>query len=65
MSYHEALADGVRTTRTRRGLAEIYFPRCRFCGEEVRSLNYIRSYHYCCIQCRKKKKILLRTGLFM
>jgi len=64
MSYHEALSDGVRTARTRCDLYNIYFPRCRFCGEEVRSLNYIRSYHYSCAQCRKKKKILLRTGLF-
>jgi hypothetical protein len=62
MSYKEALADGVRITKDQ--ALTIYYPPCRFCGCEVESFNYIRTYYYTCPQCRPMKKTLLMTGLF-
>jgi len=37
---------------------------CRFCGDEVRSLNYLRDRHYVCKECKPHKEILLKTGIF-
>lgn len=62
MSYHEALADGVRTDAALG--TTVYFPPCRFCGAEVFSYNYLRKHRYTCSWCRPRKELLLATGLF-
>lgn len=62
MSYKEAIDDGIRIVKA--GHSNYYYPRCRFCGEEVRSLNYLRERHYVCKDCKPHKDILLKTGLF-
>jgi len=62
MSYQEALRDGVRTVRTAKGM--LSYPRCRFCGTEVRQISYIPQNKYVCAGCRPKMKVLLSTGLF-
>lgn len=62
MSYKEAKEDGIRIEKA--GRYSVYYPHCRFCGDEVRSLNYLRDRHYVCKDCKPNKKILLSTGLF-
>ena len=62
MSYYEALADGVRIKQGRTQTE--YYPRCKFCGREVFSCNYVRGYNYICKECKPHKKVLFSTGLF-
>lgn len=61
MSYKEAVTDGIKIVY---GSMNVYYPRCRFCGEEVKSFHYIPTRYYYCPDCRKKKKVLLSTGIF-
>jgi len=53
MSYYEALEDGVRFEEF--GLTKFYFPKCSMCGEEAKSLSYIRTNTYTCKKCRDLK----------
>ncbi len=62
MSYREAKEDNIRISKA--GRMTYYFPHCRFCGDEVRSLNYLRDRHYICKECKPHKEILLKTGIF-
>lgn len=62
MSYYEALQDGVRIKKN--PIQSAYYPRGKFCGEEVFSYSYVRGYDYICSDCKPKKKSLLSTGLF-
>lgn len=63
MSYNEAIADGIRIIKDQ--IQTIYYPRCQFCGDEVKSFNYIRSINYTCPGCRPMKRVLLKTGIFL
>lgn len=51
MSYNEAKEDGVRIEE--RPFFTAYFPLCVECGEEVRSMSYIRGLKYKCKKCRE------------
>ena len=62
MSYNEALEDGVRMKKAQ--TTTCYYPRCKFCGAEVFSYNYVRGYDYICKECKPNKRVLLSTGLF-
>lgn len=61
MGYQEAIQDGIRIKKRQR---TVYYPRCKFCGAEVFSYNYVRNYNYICEDCKPNKKVLLSTGLF-
>lgn len=52
MSYQEALKDNIRMDKDKFG-NNIYFPLCRFCETEVKSLTYIPARKYKCPSCRK------------
>lgn len=56
MSYIEAKRDGVRSEQVNG--RTYYYPRCQFCGTEVRSWNYLPSYRYTCTLCRPYKALL-------
>jgi len=62
MSYREAVEDSIRKVIV--GTQSVYYPPCQFCGGDVKSYNYLRSYRYTCKHCRPIKNILLKTGLF-
>ncbi len=62
MSYHEALADGVRIEKC--DGTTVYYPPCMFCGQDVFSWHYIPRNRYICTQCKPMQKSLLKTGLF-
>ena len=53
--------EGVRVA-TQNGRT-VYYPRCQFCGAEVRSLNYISRNRYTCDACRPYKALFQKTGL--
>lgn len=61
MSYQEAIRDNIRMDKDKFGNS-IYFPPCRFCGTEVKSLNYIPARKYKCPSCRK---ISAKTAAFL
>ncbi|MGJ4851718.1 hypothetical protein ACH6CV_15865 [Bacillota bacterium Meth-B3] len=60
MSYLEAKRDGVRVERENG--RTVYYPRCQFCGAEVRSWNYLPKNHYTCKACRPYKHLFQKTG---
>jgi len=61
MSLSEARKDGVRVaTQNDRN---VYYPRCQYCGAEVRSLNYLPRNRYTCDACRPYKALFQKTGL--
>jgi len=62
MSYKEALQDGIRIEKC--GRQSRYYPRCIFCGTEVKSYNYVQHYNYICSDCRKLKNTFMKTGIF-
>lgn len=65
MSYKEALADKIRIENNNHSYGcTNYFPHCRFCGAEVKTITYNPNHHYYCPDCKKHKKVLLSTGLF-
>ncbi|MEA5064437.1 MAG: hypothetical protein VB065_00180 [Eubacteriales bacterium] len=55
MSYTEAQRDGIRTVQEKG--QTIYYPRCQFCGAEVRSWNYLPRNRYTCEACRPFKAL--------
>ena len=61
MSLAEARKDGVRVVTQNGHIA--YYPRCQFCGAEVRSLCYIPRNRYTCEGCRPYKVLFQKTGL--
>lgn len=56
MSYIEAIEDNVRFCENKYG-DKFYFPKCVDCGEEIRTLSYIRNVNYRCPKC----KLLLKA----
>ena len=60
MSYIEAKRDGIRSEQVNG--RTYYYPRCQFCGMEVRSWNYLPSYHYTCALCRPYKALLQKEA---
>ena len=61
MSYIDAKNDGVRVDNEKG--QTIYYPRCQFCGDEVRSWNYLPRNRYTCKACRPYKAQFQKTGL--
>ena len=61
MSYLEAKADGIRIEMENR--QTLYYPRCQFCGQEVRSFNYLRRNQYTCPVCRPYKALFQKLKL--
>ena len=59
MSYKEALKDGIRAVNENG--RTVYYPRCQFCGVEVRSWSYLPHNRYTCKACRPYKAIFLKT----
>lgn len=53
MGYLEAKADNIRIVKGK-GYT-IYFPKCNVCGEEVKSMSYIRNTKYKCKDCKLKE----------
>ena len=65
MSYKEAKRDGIRMEEANARFGQtLYYPPCRFCGTEVRTLTYIPGRIYSCVHCRKHRHALMKTGLF-
>lgn len=62
MGYREAVEDNVHIET--KGHVTTYYPRCFYCGKERKSMNYIRSNRYVCVECRKMEKTLKATRLF-
>ena len=63
MSYYEAKEDHVRIGNN--GTSTIYYPPCRICGREVKSLTYLRNRKYLCPECKVKlKKKIQHLGKF-
>ena len=50
------------SVRNRSMEGRIIYPRCQFCGMEVRSWNYLPSYHYTCALCRPYKALLQKEA---
>ena len=50
MGLLEANRDGVRVEKLKHGA--IYYPRCFFCLNETRSMNYIPKHRYVCKSCK-------------
>ena len=61
MSYNDARHDGVRVANENG--RTVYYPRCQFCGAEVRSWSYLPRNRYTCKACRPYKTLFLKTGL--
>ena len=59
MSYADAMRDGIRVAREHG--QSVYYPRCQFCGLEVRSWNYLAQNRYTCKQCRPHKRLLQKV----
>jgi hypothetical protein len=66
MSYKEAKKDGIRMEKSGKNPYghTFYYPPCRFCGTEVRTITYFSDRIYSCVHCRKHRHALLKTGLF-
>lgn len=54
MSYYEAKEDDVRIGHD--GMSTVYYPPCRICGREIKSLAYLRKIKYTCPDCKLKLK---------
>jgi formamidopyrimidine-DNA glycosylase len=61
LSYLEAKADGIRIEAQNR--QTMYYPRCQFCGQEVRSFSYLRRNRYTCPACRPYKALFQKLKL--
>ncbi|MEA4898686.1 MAG: hypothetical protein VB067_03125 [Christensenellaceae bacterium] len=60
MSYKEAKIAGVRVGNENG--RTVYYPRCQFCGAEVRSWSYLPRNRYTCTACRPYKSLFRKTG---
>lgn len=56
MSYEEAVEDGVRFSKDKRG-GSWYFPLCVECDAEVPNWGYKRGTQYRCKKCRAEKAL--------
>ena len=54
MSYYEAKEDDICIGHDR--LSTVYYPPCRICGKEIKSLAYLRKIKYTCPDCKLKLK---------
>ena len=60
MSLAEARRDDVRVV-IRNGRTA-YYPKCQFCGAEVRVISYLPRNHYTCEACRPYKALFRKTS---
>lgn len=51
MGYDDAVKDGVRTVGGL-GKTTLYYPLCKWCGEEVKNFSYLPNYSYSCPKCK-------------
>lgn len=57
MGHAEAVEDKIRFATCGK-YKKFYYPKCSICGDEVKSMNYLRSIKYTCARCKYIKAMV-------